>query len=233
MEFIHSELANEAKMPDWNIAANTPAQLGIALIENVSVTPETRAFERLIACARKYQQEFSGKSPGEIEQVQTARRLFRAIGIDPTRRRPSSEALLNRALKNKGLSGVNNLVDVGNWCSLEFLLPLCIYDATKIAGPVTVRQGQNDDEYEALNQRRVNLHGRYLLADQHGAFGSPMTDSLRTAVDWATGSAILGIWAPLDFHATQLEKHLTVFCERVLEYCGGSRVWQKLFSGAA
>jgi len=217
-------------MPEWNIEPNTPAQLAVACIENVTVSAQTGGFQRLSGCAEKYRQEFSGKTPGEIEPVQVARRLFRAIGIDPTHRRPSSEALLNRALKNKELYAVNNLVDVGNWCSLEFLLPICIYDAAKIFGPVTVRQGTANDTYTALNQQVINLHGRYLLADDRGAFGSPMTDSVRTAVDPATRSAILGIWAPLDFRTVQLTAHLELFAQRVIELCGGIRVWQKIFS---
>lgn len=217
-------------MSNWNIAANTPAQLGVALVADLTVTPDTRGFDRFFECAQIYRQKFSGKTPGEIEAVQVARRLFRAIGIDPTHRRPSSEALLNRALKAKELYSVNSLVDLGNWCSLEFLLPICIYDAAKIFGPVTVRQGTANDAYAALNQQVINLDGRYLLADDRGAFGSPMTDSVRTAVDPSTRSAILGIWAPLDFSTIQLTAHLELFVQRVIEFCGGVRVWHKVFS---
>lgn len=210
-------------MLNWTIEANAPAKLGVTLLNQVVVNDESRVFEKLTLCAQNYQQKFQGKSPGEIEMVQVARHLFRAIGIDPTRRRPSSEALLNRALKGKELYAVNNLVDVGNWCSLEFLLPTCIYDADKISGPVTVRQGQESDAYEALNHRIVNLNGRYLLADTEGAFGSPMTDSLRTAVGEKTQNAILGIWVPRDFDTSQLKRHLQRFCDRVILYCGGNQ----------
>jgi len=205
----------------WKIQTTLPMQIAIIEMEEVEITDDQNAFVRLTQCAGEYAAKYKNSAIGEIEGVRVARRLFKAIGIDPTKHRPSSEALLNRALKGKELYAVNSLVDVGNWCSLEFLLPICIYDADKIIGSVTIRLGEEDDTYIGLNEQPVNLHQRYVIADEFGAFGSPMTDSKRTAVDLKTHRAILGIFAPEDFDPELLTNHATRFAHRVQEFCGG------------
>src|SRR5215212_7361496 len=44
------------------------------------------------------------------------RSMYKRVGLDPTKHRPSSEALLRRVMKGEALPRVNGLVDVINWC---------------------------------------------------------------------------------------------------------------------
>lgn len=196
------------------------------------VTEDQTAFDRLLQCAEGYAERYGWTPPSEIPGVQAARRLFHAVGIDPTKRRPSSEALLHRALKRKGFESVNVLVDVGNWCSLEFLLPTCIYDTAQIQGQVWVRRGLPGEQYEALNGRLMEFEGKPILADEIGPFGSPLTDSRRTAVDLQTRAALLGIWAPQDYDRSLLVEQAHRFAERALQLCGGTLVALNVLSRA-
>ncbi len=156
---------------------NAPIQFACAEMVNVKVTDQLTVFDRLMELALNYSDLYQWTPIGEVPGVQEARRFFRSIGIDPTKRRPSSEALLNRAIKRKELYSVNTLVDVGNWCSLDFLLPTCIYDADKVKGDVAIRLGIKGESYLSLNNREIDFHDRLVLADDDGPFGSPMTDS--------------------------------------------------------
>ena len=52
------------------------------------------------------------------------RAMYKRVGLDPTKTRPSNEALLRRVRKGQSLPRVNSLVDVINWCSVEFQAPL-------------------------------------------------------------------------------------------------------------
>jgi len=207
-----------------------PIQFAGAAVEDVSVTEKRSAFERLVDVADGYADLHQWTPLSEIPGVQNARRFFRAIGVDPTKRRPSSEALLNRALKRKELYSVNTLVDVGNWCSLEFLLPTCAYDADKIAGRITVRLGREGESYAALNHREMDVAGRLVLADETGPFGSPMTDSLRTATSVQTTQAVVGIWAPQDYDRQQVQRQLEIYVQRVIDFCGGQRFSEFILS---
>lgn len=205
----------------WNSETSLPVLLAVITMENIKVDSSTAAFNQLLICARSLNLKYQNQPIGSVDGVEHARRLFHAIGLDPTKRRPSSEALLNRALKNKEFHPVNSLVDVGNWCSLDFLLPVCIYDSAKINGQVAVRKGLVNETYLALNDQMIDLHDRYVIADDRGAFGSPITDSQRTAVNLNTQAAILTIFAPGTFDKLLLLKNALLFAQRVMITCGG------------
>lgn len=198
-----------------------PVHLALINLRGVNVEENRSAYARLCECAEHYAELYPSTPIGEIPGVQQARQFFRAIGIDPTKRRPSSEALLHRALKKKALYSINNLVDVGNWCSLDFLLPTCIYDADNISGQVTMRLGRAGESFPALNGREIDFTDRFVLVDSQGPFGSPMTDSQRTAVSLQTTNAVLGIWAPDSKDPGELQEQAELFGERAVQFCGG------------
>jgi DNA/RNA-binding domain of Phe-tRNA-synthetase-like protein len=205
----------------WKIEDALPIQLAVIKVEDIVVSDSDIAFQHLLECASTYKSKYQGHSIADVPRVQFARRLFRDIGIDPTKHRPASEALLNRVLKGKQFTCVNTLVDVGNWCALDFLLPTSVYDADKIVGRVRVRKGKEDESYLGLNNRIVNLCNRYLISDELGAFGSPITDSQRTAVNLNTQSAVLLIYAPRHYDVNLLREQADLFSQRTLNICKG------------
>jgi DNA/RNA-binding domain of Phe-tRNA-synthetase-like protein len=178
-------------------------------------------YNELCRLGELYKEQFAGMSIGSIPGVKETRSLFKTIGIDPTKHRPSSEALLNRSIKDKGFFNINTLVDIANWCSLEFLLPICVYDLTKIKGDIEIRKGAEGESYVGHNRRDVNLQNRFLVADEQGPFGSPITDSTRTAVDESTEETFLIIFAPESFDSEKLAENIKSFANRVIDLCGG------------
>lgn len=205
----------------WHIETNLSANLAVINLEGITVNQQKTAFESLGQCAKSLHSKYQGTSIGGVEGVRFARCLFRAIGIDPTKHRPASEALLNRALKGKSFYSVNMLVDAGNWCSLDFLLPICVYDSEKIKGQVRIRKGKEQESYIGLNNRIVNLNNRYVISDEIGPFGSPITDSQRTAVNHTTTKASLVIFVPKDYDNVLLRQRAELFAQRVRNICGG------------
>lgn len=118
----------------------------------------------------------------EIEGVREWRAAFKQVGTDPSRYRPSSEALLRRLLQGNPFFWINSAVDVNNFFSILHALPFGIYDQDQLVGDVVLRIGQQEDSYEGLNGREVNMLDKLLLADEKGAFGSPIMDSKRSCV---------------------------------------------------
>ena len=49
-------------------------------------------------------------------EIDATREMYKRVGIDPTKRRPSSEALLRRVRRGDPFPRINSLVDVCNWC---------------------------------------------------------------------------------------------------------------------
>ena len=128
-------------------------------------------------------------------------RLYKAVGLDPTKTRPSSEALLRRVQKGGDLPRVNSLVDVINWCSAESRLPFGLYDLAHVRGAVTLRLGADGESYPGIRKDVVHLAGRLVLADDVGPFGNPSSDSARTMVTIGTTRAVIVIFAPVALFA--------------------------------
>ena len=151
----------------------------------------------------------------------SVRTMYKRIGIDPTKTRPSNEALLRRVRKGQPLPRVNSLVDVINWCSVEFQLPYGLYDRQHLTGDVTMRLGRDGEEYAGIRKDTVHVSGRIALVDERGPFGNPTSDSSRTMVTTATRDALIVVYAPGDIDAARLAQVLDTTASRLADIAGG------------
>jgi DNA/RNA-binding domain of Phe-tRNA-synthetase-like protein len=83
----------------------------------------------------------------ELPEIQAWRRAFAAMGLKPTQYRCASESLLRRFRREGGLPGLHPLVDLCNAVSLAFAIPVAVFDADAITGPLEVRHAAGDEEY--------------------------------------------------------------------------------------
>jgi DNA/RNA-binding domain of Phe-tRNA-synthetase-like protein len=157
------------------------------------------------------------------EDVAAVRTMYKRVGIDPTKRRPSSEALLRRVRKGDALPRINSMVDVCNWCSLEFQLPYGLYDAAHIDGDVVLRLGREGESYPGIRKDDVHVGGRITLADTLGPFGNPTSDSARTMVTPATTRALVVVFAPRELDGRRIAEVVDVTARRMEEFCGARR----------
>src|SRR5918993_5039812 len=130
--------------------------------------------------------------PAESAAVRT---MYKKVGIDPTKTRPSNEALLRRVRKGGTIPRINSAVDIVNWCSLEFQVPYGLYDFSKVSGPVTMRLGADGESYAGIRKDDVNVGGRITVADDDGAFGNPTSDSARTMVTPSATELLIVVYA--------------------------------------
>lgn len=163
---------------------------------------------------------YADKQPGDIPGAAETRALFHRLDIDPTKHRPSSEALLRRVLQGKGLPEVNAVVDVCNLCSLDHQLPFGLYDRATVRGPVHVRVGRDGEGYPGIRKQRVHLGGRLLLADKEGPFGAPTSDSERTSVTPGTTSLLVVAFGPAERGGDHMTAALEHTSELLTSCCG-------------
>jgi len=155
--------------------------------------------------------------PAETTAVRT---MYKRVGIDPTKTRPSSEALLRRVRKGDPLPRINSMVDICNWCSFEFQLPYGLYDAAKIEGDVTLRIGREGESYPGIRKDDVHVNGRIALIDAVGPFGNPTSDSARTMVTKETTRGLLVVFTPREVDAARLTRVMDVTSERMQQFTG-------------
>jgi DNA/RNA-binding domain of Phe-tRNA-synthetase-like protein len=185
--------------------------LGVLKLKDFTVSrADGRVQGQLDKALLELQQQYSGLKPGDIADLEPARELYRSLSMDPTKTRPSSEALLRRVMLGKGLSRVNSLVDAVNLCSLRLLLPFGLYDIDRLAPPIVFRLGRQGEYYEGIRKESIHIEARPVLADEKGAFGNPSSDSLRTAISEGTRKALLVVFAPSSYPPAKLEKNINL-----------------------
>lgn len=165
---------------------------------------------------------YAGRRPSEIEGLRPARDLYHRVGIDPTKLRPSSEALLRRVLRGDGLPIINSLVDINNLCSLEFLLPIGLHDLDAARGGLTLRVGHVGEGYDAIGKGAYSVDGRITAADDLGPCGSPTSDSQRTMITLTTRRCLMIIYAPSAYPTGDLESHARLAAWRITRFARGA-----------
>jgi len=171
--YIHQRVTE--KLPGFRLAY---------LIYEGAITQETphEKWQEFASLCEHVQENYRLENLTDIPGIKEGRRAFKALGVDPARYRPSSEALLRRVLQNKPLGSVNTAVDGNNYVSIYFGLPFGLYDISALEGNVSCRLGDGGESYLGLNGREVSLEAKLLTADAKGPFGSPVVDSERTSV---------------------------------------------------
>jgi DNA/RNA-binding domain of Phe-tRNA-synthetase-like protein len=199
------------------------ARLGVLTIEGVRVKGEDPALAAEIeAAAAELRNLYGGGRSAEVPGASDARALYKALGLDPTKTRPSNEALLRRVLKGEALYRVNTLVDALNLCSLRAQLPFGLYDLAHVRPPVVLRNGRAGEGYEGIRKGPVSVEGRPTLADEAGPFGNPTSDSARTMITTATTATFVACYAPAAYSAARLRDVLRATDETLRRHCGGA-----------
>ncbi|MHA1769919.1 MAG: B3/B4 domain-containing protein [Candidatus Thorarchaeota archaeon] len=113
------------------------------------------------------------------------RDLYWTFGMDPTKLRVSSEALLRRVLRGENLWRISNLVDVANLASAYHKIPIGLIDDSKRVGDLVVRTARRGEVFTRIGGKTLECRGREIvLADEEKivCFGYATHDSEMTKV---------------------------------------------------
>jgi DNA/RNA-binding domain of Phe-tRNA-synthetase-like protein len=219
-------MSAQCRLPDGRLVridqeARDRLSCGVIVIDPVVVDQSLTAAHESAALAPDLQEKYAGTLPSEIPGLAEARTLYKSFGMDPSRHRPSSEALLRRTLQGKDLYRISNVVDSCNLASLTVLLPIGMYDLRLVQGDITLRTGSEGEEYPGIRKGPVHLAGRLGLFDQTGPFGSPTSDSARTCVTDSTTAILAVIMATAGYDPEQMERNLQIFSDVFVRHCNG------------
>jgi len=172
-------------------------QFGLVEAIDVEIKQTDDGFEdELIGLTIELKEKFANIAPSEDAVVSAIRRMYRDVGWEPTKYRPSSEALVRRLLKGKGLYRINNLVDYGNVVSARFHIPMGLYDLDKVQGDIFIDTGKDGESYEGISKPQIRATGKIILRDDRGVFGNPTADSLRTSIQPETSHVLAIFFCP-------------------------------------
>jgi DNA/RNA-binding domain of Phe-tRNA-synthetase-like protein len=130
-----------------------------------------------------------------IPAIAATRDGYRALGKEPSRYRPSAEALIRRVLQGKGLYRVNNVVDLLNLVSIRTGFSIGGWDVGRMEGEAVLGIGRADEPYVTIGRGEMNIEFFPVFRDAKGAFGTPTSDSERTMVRPETRAFLMVFYA--------------------------------------
>ncbi|MCQ9208642.1 MAG: phenylalanine--tRNA ligase subunit beta [Omnitrophica bacterium] len=212
-------LAEKLTMAGLEVTSSTPMDHDV--IMEIEVTPNRTdclsvvgiAREAAAACGKKLKEPkipvFRGKSQLKISiQIQEKKLCQRYLGrvIKNVQVGPSPDWLVQH-LEAMGIRTVNNIVDITNFCLLEFGQPLHAFDLDKLAGPkILIRRAKEGEEIVTIDGVRRTLDKTMLvIADKlqpqaiAGVMGAKISEVSQTTTSILLESAH---FAPLNIHNT-------------------------------
>jgi DNA/RNA-binding domain of Phe-tRNA-synthetase-like protein len=206
-------------------------KLGVVEADGVLVAPsDTELVHEIDQICARLRSKFTVETAAESEAVLAVRAMFRRWGVDPSKYRPSSEALLRRVVQGKGLYNISNVVDLSNLGSIEAGWPYGLYNRAKISPPIALRHGTAEEKYEGIGRRVWHLAGRPVLADTEGPFGSPISDSTRTQIAESVSEVLTVLFVPAGASEAAIQEAMEKQAKRLSAYARAAAVRTRLIS---
>ncbi len=211
--------------------------IGVGVIKNISVEKKNAKLQELKKIllkeiSAKYQIEKLKDTP----TVRAYRDFYWMLGIDPTKTRPSGEALLRRVLHGGEIPAINTAVDSYNLASLETVIPISGFDFDKINLPFNVRFAENGEQFMGIGMEKpLTLTDKMLvLADIKQVLCIyPYRDADQTKITEQTENVlIVGYGAP-GINECQIEEAVEKALFYIKETCHGELGKIKVFNASS
>ncbi|WP_226676180.1 B3/B4 domain-containing protein [Mesobacillus jeotgali] len=168
------------------------------------------------------------KNVTELEGIKEWRGIFKTTGKDPNRYRHSAESLYRRIAKQNYLQPIHSAIDLNNFFSLEYQIPIGVYDSDKLIGNVSIKIGEEGEEYKSLNGRTNNLANLITSEDEQGPFGSPFVDSERSAVTALTTNALQIVYLRPSTTPENMQKMTQSLMNMFTQIHGGTGIYRMI-----
>lgn len=170
-----------------------PGFRGVAISADiVNSEPDDALWCEIDSRVAAYREAYTVDSVKDIDAIRATRDAYRALGKDPSRYRPSAEALCRRVLRGMQLYRVSTVVDLVNLVSMETGYSIGGFDADKIVGDkLVLGVGRDGEPYEGIGRGPLNIASLPVYRDGAGGIGTPTSDNDRTKIDLATSHLLL------------------------------------------
>ena len=170
--------------------------LKVIKVEASVINPPTSDFlwQELLAEGKRvrntYEMAMINKRPG----IAATRQAYKALGKEPNRYRPSSEALCRRLVKGMELYRTLTLIDLINLLSVRSGYSIGGFDLDKIQGDtLRLGSGREGEKFEAIGRGLLNIESLPIYRDEIGGIGTPTSDEERTKLSENTSRLLMCI----------------------------------------
>ncbi|MGB9959176.1 MAG: B3/4 domain-containing protein [Candidatus Bathyarchaeales archaeon] len=175
--------------------------IGIGAINNVFVEKENEKIRELKKAAySEVKAKYNVEKLKDNPVIRAYRDFYWKLDIDPTKTRPSGEALLRRVLHGNELPTISTAVDAYNLTSMRTMIPISGFDREKLNPPFNIRFAKDGEEFTGIGMNTpIALTSKMLvLADSKRVLCIyPHRDAEQTKITEKTKNIlIVGYGAP-------------------------------------
>lgn len=212
---IHIQCSEEIKRA-------CPEFKGMALEATVANTPYSESlWKEIERFTLEYREKYTVDSIKEMPSIQATRTAYKRCGKDPSRYRPSGEALCRRLLRGLELYKVDTVVDLINLVSIASGYSIGGFDADKFEGDtLTLGIGRAGEPYEGIGRGELNIEGMPVYRDAVGGVGTPTSDNERTKLSLET-THLLAIVNGYDGDTVHLQETIDYMKALLEKYADG------------
>ena len=165
-----------------------PQFAGVAILATVKNTSYNETlWKQIDEFTIRYREMYTTDSIKDMSTIRATREAYKKCGKDPSRYRPSGEALCRRILRGIPLYQIDTLVDLINLVSIRYGYSIGGFDADKIAGDsLVLGRGKAGEPYEGIGRGELNIEGMPVYRDAVGGIGTPTSDHERTKLGLKT-----------------------------------------------
>ena len=198
-----------------------PNFVGACVEAEVVNTPYCQPlWDEINALGEQLKTDLTTESLKDLSGIAATRRVYKACGKDPSRYRPSSEALIRRMLQGKSLYQIDTLVDLINLASIRYGYSIGGFDADRFVGEtLTLGIGRDGEPYEGIGRGLINIAGLPVYRDAAGGVGTPTSDHERTKITLRT-THLLVLVIGYDGNETTVLANAEYIQHLLLTYCG-------------
>ena len=199
-----------------------PRFVGACVEAEVENTPYSEELWKVIdRQGEQFRQLFTTQTVKDISAIAATRSVYKACGKDPSRYRPSSEALIRRMLQGKQLYQIDTLVDLINLASITYGYSIGGFDADKFDGDtLTLGVGREGEPYEGIGRGMLNIAGLPVYRDATGGVGTPTSDNERTKMTLGT-RRLVALVNGYDGNEHDVQATAQLIIDLVPRFCNG------------
>jgi len=174
---------------------------------------------------QRFRSTLSLETLKDVPALRAYRDFFWRVGIDPTKTRPASEALLRRVLQGKDVPRINTLVDAYNIASMETHVPLAVFDAAKVEGELVMRMAVPGEGFMGIGMAKPEiLTGKEVVVQDDRMLTAiyPYRDADFSKVSAETKDVIMMVCGVPRIELARLDEAKRLSAHYVTRFCGGS-----------
>ncbi|MFA6254349.1 MAG: phenylalanine--tRNA ligase beta subunit-related protein [Candidatus Paceibacterota bacterium] len=165
------------------------------------------------------------ESHGHHPNLIAWRKAYKKFGSDPHQYRCSAESLVRRVLKGESVPHINKLVDIYNYISVKYVVPVGGEDTDTLVGNLQLALASGTEFFVRLNgtENDPPVPGEVVYKDDEGVICRRWNwrEAERTKLTEETKNAIIAIDALFPLDRTMVESATNELASLIKRFCGG------------